>query len=85
MINPKIANKLLEDVPEMRELIEFINLEADKLNKLSDPVIDLLSDPIELSIEIKARKRAYEALERILEPLVFRQEISQADNSEFNV
>lgn len=73
MIEPRVVKKLMSDVPEMREFVAFINDEVDKLNKLDDSVIDSLSDPIEFSIHIKARKEAYKILQGILDPLLNKQ------------
>jgi len=85
MLEPKLAEKLMSDTPEMREFIAFIEEEIDKLNKLDDPIIDLLADPVEFSIEIKARKKAYKILQEILDPLLNRQIYGIIDNNEFNV
>lgn len=82
-LDPKIAEKLMSDVPEMREFISFVNEEANKLNKLDDIDFDL---PIPMAIEVKARKKAYQLLKDILDPLIFRQENAIiSDASEFNV
>lgn len=71
MINPQIAQKLMADITEMKEFVVFLREEALKLNNLYDIKLD---DPVELSVEVKARKKAYEKIVDILNPLLNTQE-----------
>lgn len=71
MINPQIAQKLMADITEMKEFVVFLREEALKLNNLDDIKLD---DPVELSVEVKARKKAYEKIADILNPLLNTQE-----------
>lgn len=80
-MNPATIKKLLENVPELRELIEFINSEVKKLNDLSDIK---LTDDREIAVEVLARQRAIETLERILEPLISEQVIEATDPHEYD-
>ena len=61
------AIKKILDKPEGQELVKFIALEALKLDSVSDIKLD---DPVEATIELKARIRAYDKLEKILKPLL---------------
>jgi len=61
------AIKKILDKPEGQELVKFIALEALKLDSVSDIKLD---DPVEATIELKARIRAYDKLENILKPLL---------------
>ncbi len=61
------AIKKILDKPEGQELVKFIALEALKLDSVSDIKLD---DPVEATIELKARIRAYDKLESILKPLL---------------
>ena len=61
------AIKKILDKPEGQELVKFIALEALKLDSVSDIKLD---DPLEATIELKARIRAYDKLESILKPLL---------------
>ena len=51
------AIKKILDKPEGQELVKFIALEALKLDSVSDIKLD---DPVEATIELKARIRAYD-------------------------
>jgi len=61
------AIKKILDKPEGQELVKFIASEALKLDSVSDIKLD---DPVEATIELKARIRAYDKLESILKPLL---------------
>lgn len=80
MISPQIATKLMTDVAEMKEFITFLSEEALKLNNLDDIKLD---DPIELAVEVKARKKAYEKIADILSPLLNTQEISKSNLDDY--
>lgn len=68
-MNPATVKKLLEDIPEVRELLGYIDEVADELNKISD--IETINAPYpDIALEVLARKRAYEKLTKILEPFV---------------
>ena len=71
-MNPKTIQKLMSDVVEMKEFISFLSQEAMKLNNLDDIKLE---DPIEIAVEVKARKKAFEKIMDILSPLVNTQEI----------
>ena len=62
----------MSDVAEMKEFISFLSQEAFKLNNLNDI---MLEDPMEIAVEVKARKKAFEKIMDILSPLVSTQEI----------
>ena len=66
-MNPELVKKLL-GIPVVKELIVFLGEEAEEMNKLDDIELD---DPIEMAVEVKARKRAYGTIVKMLEPLVY--------------
>lgn len=68
MLNPKLALKLMSEVSEMKEFVKFVQIEAFKLDLLPDN--EATDDPVALSINVKARKKAKEVLKSILGPLV---------------
>lgn len=80
MISPQTAKKIMTDVAEMKEFVAFLSEEALKLNNLDDIKLD---DPIELAVEVKARKKAYEKIADILSPLVNTQEISRSNLGDY--
>ena len=53
-LSPQTAKKLMSDVNEMKEFVSYLSEEALKLNNLNDIQLE---DPIELSVEVKARKK----------------------------
>lgn len=59
-MNPELSKRLME-LPEGRELLSEIQRIALNLDSISD-IKENLDDPIELSIELKARKRAVEII-----------------------
>ena len=71
MLNPETAKKLMTDVPECRELVSFLAEEALKLKHIDEIKLE---DPIQATIDMKARKYAYKTLLEILDPLVNIQE-----------
>ena len=81
-MNPKTVNKLMSEVPEMKELLSFIRKEVCQLDSTSDIK---LNDPIELSVEVKSRQRAIEVLTNILTPLLNTQEANVVKNNEYVV
>lgn len=80
MISPQVAKKLMSNVAEMKEFIAFLSEEALKLNNLNDIKLD---DPMELAVEVKARKKAYEKIVDILSPLINTQEISRSNLDDY--
>ncbi len=79
-MDPKIVNKLLENVPELKDFISYIKGEVLKLDSLSSIEEDKLTE-----VEIRARKRATEVLVSILYPLINTQETSGVSKSEYDV
>lgn len=82
MINPQIAQKLMADITEMKEFVVFLREEALKLNNLYDIKLD---DPVELSVEVKARKKAYDKIVDILNPLLNTQETYSNNSKDYIV
>ena len=66
-IEDKKAIKKILDTPEGRELLSYIARKVLELNSVKG--CDL-NDPVEATIELKARIRAYDKLESILKPLL---------------
>ena len=66
MLDPKLAQKLMKS-KEMNDFVDFLRLEASKLNTITDlkeiPNIDLV-------LEVRARDLAFSKLVKILEPLL---------------
>lgn len=81
-LSPQTAKKLMSDVSEMREFISYLSEEALKLNNLDDIQLE---DPIELSVEVKARKKAFEKIINILSPLLNTQEVFHSNLKEYVV
>ena len=79
-MNPKTVQKLMSDVAEMKEFISFLSQEAIKLNNLEDIKLE---NPIEIAVEVKARKKAFEKIMDILSPLVNTQEIQSNSLREY--
>lgn len=67
-MHPLLAQKLMIEVPEMKELLAFLIEKAEELDRIDD--IADLSDPEEIALEVKARRRAYEKLKLMLSPLL---------------
>lgn len=82
MIDPQITKKLMADITEMKEFVVFLREEALKLNNLDDIKLD---DPVELSVEVKARKKAYEKIVDILNPLLNTQETYSNNSKDYIV
>ena len=82
MLDPKLAEKLMADVPEMREFIAFISEEADKLNQIGE--IKLTTAP-EIALEVLAKQKAYNTLQDILSPLLNIQIYDKIEDDEFKV
>lgn len=70
-MNPETVKKLQENVPELRELVAFLAAEAEKLNTLADLGEFAHND---IAVEVIARKRAYDTIQRMLSPLLDVQE-----------
>jgi hypothetical protein len=66
-MNPETAKKLMTDIQEFRDFISFLSSKALELNNLSDIT---LTDPVALSVEVKARQKAYDKIIEILHPLI---------------
>ena len=66
MLEPKAVQKLMKS-KEIREFVSFLSVEVGKLNTISEIETE---DPVEVAIEIKARKLAFEKLVAILEPFL---------------
>ena len=79
-MNPKTVQKLMSDVAEMKEFISFLSQEAKQLNNLEDIKLE---NPIEIAVEVKARKKAFEKIMDILSPLVNTQEIQSNSLREY--
>lgn len=81
-LSPQTAKKLMSDVSEMKEFVSYLSEEALKLNNLNDIQLE---DPIELSVEVKARKKAFEKIINILSPLLNTQEVFHSNLKEYVV
>lgn len=83
-MNPRVVAKLSQEVPEYKEFVQYLAVEAEKLNTLADISLNAAD---EIAIEVKARKQAYVRLCAILSPLVvFSAPInSSLASSEYNV
>lgn len=79
------AVKRLKEYPEFKQLVVHITHETAKLNVLDDEFLEGLKDAIQISVEVKARKRAYDALVRILGPFieVTRERTTSGGNKEY--
>lgn len=67
MLDPKVSQKLLLDVPEMKAFVAFIAQEMAELNRLDNIEASLAE---EIALEVKARQRAFAVLGEILQPLI---------------
>lgn len=65
-MDPRLAARLME-IPEMGEFCKYLAQEAESLDRSSD--IEA-TDPVEVAVEVKARKIAYAKLADILTPLL---------------
>lgn len=77
-MNNETLKKLLDN-PDFKAFAEFMVIEAQKLNHISD------MDGIEtqdITIEVLARKRAFKTLQSILEPILNYQEVSNETSRE---
>lgn len=77
-LDPAVAARLMKDVPEMQAFVRYVTVKAAELDTLTDIA---LSDPIEYTIEAKARLLAYKKLGEILSPLINTSEISSHNTS----
>ncbi len=66
MMNPELVKKLNEDLPELKELLNFIFSEIEKLNRVDDI---RFSTKEEISLEVIGRQRAIEVLLKMFEHL----------------
>ena len=66
-MNPTVAQKLLQETPELQEFIAYIRSEVDRLNTLQDFEKVL---PENMALEVLARKRAIDVLTKILSPFL---------------
>ncbi len=67
-LSPQTVQKLMSDVPEIREFITYIEDVAATLNEISD--IKTGVDPIVVATEVAARQLAYQKLQEILKTLL---------------
>jgi hypothetical protein len=67
MLDPKVAQKLIETVPEVQQLVAHLHSVAQELNNL-DGLASLTFT--ERAYETTARLRAYEKLKKMLDPLL---------------
>ncbi len=65
-MNPELVKKLNEDLPELKELLNFIFSEIEKLNRVDDI---RFSTKEEISLEVIGRQRAIEVLLKMFEYL----------------
>jgi hypothetical protein len=65
-MNPNLAKRLM-DLPEGRDLLAFLQSEAQKVNTLDG--IDS-TNLYEIAVETKARQQAHKALTEMLSPLL---------------
>ncbi len=65
-MNPELVKKLNEDLPELKELLNFIFSEIEKLNRVDDI---RFSTKEEISLEVIGRQRAIEVLLKMFEHL----------------
>jgi len=77
-MNPETLKKLMESA-EFREFAEFIATECEKLNHLDD-FKDIPN--VEIPLEVLARRRAFEALKRILDPILNYQKVEKNFNNQ---
>lgn len=65
-MNPDLV-KRLSDIPAIKDFIYFLDGEAAKLNQVKDITA---TDLNELALEVLARKRAYDIVIGIIQPLL---------------
>lgn len=86
-MSPELAKKIM-DMPEGKEIVEFIASEVFKLDTVDNDWFINYSEPMEISIEVKARLRAIEVLKKILDPLLLAKDygiIKGSGNKDFIV
>jgi len=66
MLDPQTVQKLMKS-KEIREFVSSLSMEVEKLNTIAEIETE---NPVEVAIEIKARKLAFEKLTTILEPFL---------------
>jgi hypothetical protein len=66
-MNPKTVEILTKNVPELKELIAFLQSEAQKLDTLAGISAPT---PNDIAVEVLARKRAKETIDAMLAPLL---------------
>lgn len=66
-MNPQTAKKLMSDIPEMQEFVEFLSAKAQELNNLADIPHTSAEN---IALEVRGRWLAHEKLLEILHPLV---------------
>ena len=76
MLDPQTVQKLMKS-KEIREFVSFLSMEVGKLNTIAEIETE---NPVEVAIEIKARKLAFEKLTTILEPFLNSREERKAFN-----
>lgn len=84
-MNPQSVLKLRENIPELRELIQFLASELAKLNTL-DGVAAADSEDMVIAREVRARLIAHHTLQEMLSPLLMETDKTVGvDPSEFVV
>jgi len=76
MLDPQTVQKLMKS-KEIREFVSSLSMEVEKLNTIAEIETE---NPVEVAIEIKARKLAFEKLTTILEPFLNSREERKAFN-----
>jgi hypothetical protein len=85
-MNPKLVAKLMSDVSEIKEFIAYVREECAKLNTISDFNENLVMTNEDLAVEVMSRRKAYQKLTQILNPLLNPQSpIGGVDPKEFIV
>lgn len=82
-MDPAVANKLKENVPEIQAFMEYIKDEIRKLDTVQG--LSHLSSPVDKAVEVTGRERAMQILVNILSPLVDSQVFDKAEEKEYAV
>jgi hypothetical protein len=64
-MNIHLAQELAK-IPQVKELMEYLQSEAVKLNRLDD----LNVSSADITVEVLARRRAFDAIGKMLDPLI---------------
>jgi len=82
-MDPEVANKLKENIPEIRAFVEYIKDEMRKLDTVQG--LSHLTSPVDKAVEVTGREKAMEILTNILSPLVDGQVFDKSDNKDYAV